>query len=340
MGFWGSLVSEVANAGSWLMQNAGNALKAANAVASAAGVATVDEDALSMNSNIFPKLAGDLRTAEKNLTAVIASLAPEPKPGDDYNVISGPLDLIGIWPEPSLTHEGQVTQPDISGDINKFLSLNGVRTTIGSIDIGSQLAASMFAPGSPANKVLGAELLANGGGVIPLSKFIASPGLGIDSLKENGIKITGKHVHYPIPLGNTGDNAWHSYTRLWVERDQSLDTWEEELKYLSIQPARSLQLDRPYNTTNVSAEWTGTLGAANIMKKSVDKMQKDETFTVQPPHMEGGSCFIYTFRTSVDIGPSAVLNAFSNAISSSLPKDGPNIPLMPRVKIENSTTFP
>jgi hypothetical protein len=334
MGFWNSILNGIADAGSWISNNSDSILNAVNVIAKAAGAVALDEASLAQDDNALPKLVANLTTAAGKLQQTAESLSPRPAPVKQGDPIHGPLHLPGVWPQPAIVAEGQAP-PDVGADVDKFLAINDLPTVLGTgtdaVDVGKLLAAQMFAPVSTTK---------NDG-----SPFVSPAPLLVDALATHGIRITGQHVYYPVPLGNPGTNdAWHSHTLLWVEQaPQFRENWAKQKRMLSVKPRPSgLAAGASYNTATVSAQWSGAKNVPMIMSQAVHAVQQltNPTFTYLPPAIIDGTKYTYQFQMSTDVGSAAVLGAFSNAIHGLLSPTGADpLPAMPVTKIESQGTI-
>lgn len=326
MGFWDSILSTAEDVTGWVSNNAGSILNAANAIAKVAGAAsfaeTVDDDGTTFVNTLCAHT--DSATAKVvNYTATTYP-APTPAPGD---TISGPYDLTGVWPNIAALANGQASAA-VASDVNKFLNKKLLPTSIGKgaseADIGKALAAQMITP--PATND-------------PTSTFFSPPTLTVDALNDHGIKITGCHGYYNIPL-STGDTAWHANTRLYVEtKSDFAEKWAARKKNWVLNRRQPLQDGQPFNETTVKAVWTSSVGSTDVMAAAVNKMPS--TYVLEPPASVDGINFTYQFQTTTDIGQGGVLAEFNTQISAALIAAGLSTTSMPTTQVtQQSTVIP
>ena len=180
------------------------------------------------DDNALPILHGHLETAATKLKAFAVDkfqappLPPFVKSGDFLR--KGPIDLEGFWPLPPSKNTPKIP-PAVSVDINRFLGLNRFPHTLGSdgnaVDVGEEIAKLMFAE------------------VVPeIDSDKEPPHVPFTLETGDGTVISGGHVYYRIPVGNSDQhNGWHSHLRLWmimpVKTQTELDNKKQRL---AIQP--------------------------------------------------------------------------------------------------------
>lgn len=323
MKFWDSILHTVEDSTGWLANNAGSILNAANAIATVAGAAKFEETVDDDGTNFVHTLCDQTESAANKVVAYTAASYPPPTPAPG-DTISGPYDLTGVWPNIAALANGEASAAVIS-DVNKFLNKNLLPTFIGTgvdeADIGQSLARQMITPPSGSDPT-----------------FLNPVPLVFDALASHGIKITGFHGYYTIPLG-TGDTAWHANTRLYVETNSRFDKkWAERKKSWALNRRPPLQDDQPYSATTVKAVWTSSVGATDVMTAAVNKMTSTSVYVLESSSVDGVN-FVYQFRTTIGIGPNAVLTEFNTQISSALKAAGLGITSMPTTWVTQFITI-
>lgn len=310
MGFWDSIVSGVEDAASWVGHNSDSILNVATTVAKAAGFLELNAAPFDEDDNAFIGIVTNMNKAATKLHEIATDMAPRPVSvtGD---TVEGPFDLTGVWPEPAVVEEGEAPAA-ICSDVAKFLALNDLPTALSSgrntVDIAQTLAAQLVAPAAKMAKAA--------------DPFIGPPALSFDASKH-GIKITGQHVYYKVPLGDQGGtNAWHSHTLLWVQKTPGFQKkWADEKKKMCVKAADSVDPGTPYNIATVKATWQDNAGVPQIMAKAVQAALESSNpkLTKEPGHLGCAWVYTYQFKTATGVGPAAVLQVFSNAINNNLP---------------------
>ena len=267
MGFWSSLVDGVANAGSWVVNNAGSIFSAVSTVAKVAGIVVTEEEIAAEGDNVVGTLHSVMDQAARKLKKKAkTSLKLTATASDQIRL--GPFDLSALWPT-TTTRDAPRVAPDLSADINRFLSLHKLPTVVGkgknTEDLGQLLANQMFAE-SNMHTLDEDSNIQN----IPVN------------IKLGDNMIQGTHVFYRIPLGNPGSNdeALHSHFRLAMTMPKT--TYEElrmEKRMLAIQLPKGIGIyqddkDSAYNAVTIAVSWTGTVGAPRIMKDAVERLIK------------------------------------------------------------------
>lgn len=329
MGFWDSLIHGAADVASWLGDNAGSIFKAVSTVAEAAGLVALEQSAFDEDNNCLHILTSTFDAAEQRMEKLIKHLAPAPIPATDSgNSVQG-YRLTGVWPAPSTDADG-LAQTDVSADVNRFLCLQDIPTEIDGVDVGKELAAQMFTASDVNSE--GLE-----------SPFKASLNLNFDAMRSLGFKVTGSHLYYQLPIGNTNDDAWHSYTQLWVEKTPSFhNNWQQRKKVLSVKPRMRVKTDSetPYNMTTLSIKWMGTENVGQTMANALNTMN-DSTIYYETPCIQDGTTYQCNFHSPVTVGPAAVKQAMNNAVCKAIPTIDPSVavPLMPDIQICSSKTI-
>ena len=334
MGFWGSLVSSAVDVGHWVANNSGSIAQAAGVVAKVAGLVLTEED-IAQDDNILATLAHSVERASSALSVFVKEEFPAPNASSESSAdprLSGPFDLSALWPEPTSTDSAKIP-PVISADVNKFLALNRLPNSLGKLsnatDIGASIAQQIFSNNR-------AKVLTQKNG----EDLISIP---INVEQKGGLKITGGHVYYRIPIGNPGDTAWHSQTRLWLQTPKKVaEEIEAERKELFVRPVNngtgSLK-GTSHNTVTISVTWTGARNVAQLMKKALDRVKDPVKY--QGPSVVDGTKFTYQFSTPTDVGPAEVVAKLSQCINEELPDvtDSHFLPRMPDVKIQSMRTL-
>ena len=335
MGFWSSLVDTAANVGDWVANNAGSIASAASTIAKVGGLVLAAED-ITQDDNILASLAEHIDRASGALAKLVKTEFPAPVVTSDSGApqVGGPFDLPALWPEPTSAASAQVP-PVISGDVNKFLALkripNSLGTNANATDVGQVVAQQIFSSDSEKT--------------VAHIQNINVKSIPVDVETAGGLKITGGHVFYEVPVGNSGDTAWHSHLRLWVQTPQSLaEEVQADRKALFVRPpvTNTTGSSQPTsrNAVTVSVLWTGSRNVAPLMKAALDGMD-DSSITYQGPSVVDGTKFTYQFTTPTDVGPAEVVAKLSQSINSVLPpaNDSNSLPRMPEVKIVHMRTL-
>jgi hypothetical protein len=117
-----------------------------------------------------------------------------------------------------------------------------------------------------------------------------------------------------------GTQAYHAHVLLKTAQPlKAKEAWMAKQRTLAIKlkprPARVGDLPTPYNMTVVSADWTSSVGADKIMSDAVNSLP-----AIYMPEKWGKQGQTYTFpiRTTTDIGPAAVSQAFQTAIGNAM----------------------
>lgn len=322
MAFWDSILHTVEDATGWLANNAGSILNAANAIATVAGAATFEETVDDDGTNFVHTLCANTESAAAKVVAYTETKYPAPTPTAPGNIVSGPYDLTGLWPNTVALANGEAS-PAVVSDVNKFLNKKLLPTCIGTgaaeTDIGQALAGQMITPPTSND-----------------STFASPPTLEVDAMADHGIKITGCHGYYTVPLGS-GDTAWHANTRLYVETNGSFhEKWAKRKKSWALNRQLRLQDGQPYNATTVKAVWTSSVGATDIMTAAIKNMPG--VYVLESPSSVDGINFTYQFQTTTDIGQGGVLTEFNTQISSALKAAGLSVSSMPTTGVTQQST--
>jgi hypothetical protein len=322
MGFWDSILHTAEDATGWVANNAGSIMNAASAIAKVAGAADFAEAVGDDGTDFVSTLCAHTDKAAAKVVAYTDSSFPTPVPASG-NTITGPYNLTGIWPNMAAMANGEASA-GVASDVNKFLNKSQLPTSLGKksakTDIGRMISAQMITPATQD----------------PTSTFWSPPPIKVDALADYGIKITGLHVYYPVPLG-TGDSAWHANTKLYVEKSPDFDKyWAERRKSWALPRREGLQDGQPYNMTTVTAVWTSSVDATDTMATAVQNMPT--AYILQPPASIDGINFTYQFQTTTDIGQGAVLAEFNAQIAAALKASDISVSSMPRTGVTQQST--
>jgi hypothetical protein len=323
MTFWDSILHTAEDVTGFIGNHAGSILNAANAIATVAGAAKFEETVDDDGTNFVNTICENTDSAAKKVVAYTAKTYPEPVPATG-NIVSGPYDLTGLWPNIVAQQNGEAPSA-VAADVNKFLNKNLLPTSLGTgtaeTDIGKSLANQMI--------------------TLPDSSDPTFSSLGplvVDAMADYGIKITGLHGYYPVPLG-TGDTAWHANTRLYVETHEPTfhKKWAERKKSWALTRRPRLDDGQPYNQTTVKAVWASTKGSSDVMKAAVANMPSN--YVLVPPSVSDGLTFTYQFQTTTDIGSGGVLTEFNTQITAALTAAGFSLTSMPQTWVTQQSTY-
>lgn len=337
MGFWDTIKSGISTGIGFLSDHAGDIATAAKVIGTVASVIIVEDDDFDTDdggSTVIPKLNSWLTTNEGQLTHAADMRIPQPS-ARQSDLVSK-LDLHAILPNPVTVFNGEAPA-SLSYDINKFLSLHNLPTTMGTgpgaIDLGQSIGQKMLA-----------DIQKDPQDMVPMpNKYFKQPPNFKIGPDQNGYTINGGHIYYPIPLDGhkDGDQAWHSILRLWpTVPDTAKKAWANrnaQLTPKTVRKLRSSNVAPPYNSTTVVAEWTTNPATApDIMAKAVSFM----TASINPAYdlnasAVAGQSYKYQFQTLPVVGPSAVLQTFEAAIRANL--SDPTS--MPGTEITNQDTI-
>ena len=181
MGFWDFAYTTAPEIGHYINQNAANVGHTATAM----GV-----PALSTGEKLFPHLVQEIEKAGADLKNKVDRDPDLQKPKETSK---GPYDLPAFWPAP----------PAYSSDINKFLTLNHLPTSVGegkdATDVGQEISKQIFNEGK--NLENDAKKFKN--------TFSVKD-------EKTGLDLQGGHVFYKLPVGKNGtDEGMLSHLRAW-----------------------------------------------------------------------------------------------------------------------------
>ena len=301
MGWFDAILDTAASGIGFLVNNAGDIAGAAGTIAKIVGSVLVEgeeDDTLATaaedGTSIIPKMQKNLIRNEKVMRQAAQILSAQHsqtqeqqgKDDDEANsTVVTQMDYTGILPNLAVVANGQAL-PSIDADINKLLALNDFPTTLLTstqvpIDVGAAVGAQMC---SNLTKV-DPHILPK-----PVNLLHAPPiSVGPD---EDGTMVTGEAVFYPIPTcgNNQGIDAYHAHVALTASMPlAAAQKWAKRKKDLAIAntgpriPKKDPNGDKivsPYNATTVSANWTTSIQAADIMSKAVKSM--DQKFKPEP----------------------------------------------------------
>ena len=189
MSFFGTLLTEAENIGEFVHHNAKDVGHTATAIGTAAK---------SEGEKTLPDLVQKIDKAGADLKDKVDRDPDLQKPKETS---SGPYDLAGLWPSPPSSRTPTVPT-SFGSDINKFLTLNKLQTTVGkgkdAIDVGEQIAQQIFSDNTIKND----------------EKHVKRT---FDIKDEStGYNLKGGHIFYKLPLGKNGvEEGLHSYLRAW-----------------------------------------------------------------------------------------------------------------------------
>jgi hypothetical protein len=322
MGVWDSIVGHASNIASWLGNNSGNIVSVISALAPFVAVASAEEaEEASQSTTLLQELYHRLGLAGKALEKYIRSHIDPPTKSVAYDGptvhTSGPFDLVGMWINPVTVDNGNAPL-DATADIATFLDLHKLPLSVTykdqELNLAQSIGQKLFAEPDPS-------------AADPELPIVSPPAFDLDLLKETGIRITGRHAYYTLPIGNGGSSdTWHGHVRLYAQKTPEFVQKEAE-RAAALEATLKVTVDPPasiYNSTTLTATWyESTLGIRNIMEKAVKAMAPGTpgaTFTLADPGHGVGNSFTYTFWTKPEVGPAAVASALSSNVRDLTPK--------------------
>ena len=98
--------------------------------------------------------------------------------------------------------------------------------------------------------------------------------------------------------------------------------------------------DSPFNVATVKATWQSQDGVPEIMAQAVRAVQEipSPKFTKVPAAANCASDPVYQFKTTVDVGPAAVSQAFQNAFDNAVPPGSGKLTAKPVTKLTQYNT--
>jgi hypothetical protein len=301
-----SFINSVADSGIWLIRNADDIRKVANVIAKATGSAT-SKAGTAPTANQLPVIYAGLTNAAEILKQIMDKVLPE-----DPSATSGEAgqsttqfaDLTGLWVFPSVSGSG-LPGRTLYADIVNFMAMNGLQTIIGDssneLDIAREVAGAVFSVAPQSQATTDPST-----GIITLPFDVNAPGQGID--------IHGVHVFYTIPLGfEQEDIAWQSHLRLKFSQTQKAIAVSEDKK-MSMAFTKANDPAPPYNTTTIAVEWMSGVGT-ETMSKVQNAVAGHQGYTIISCSFSS-IIYYYTVFTTIDIGPLAVAQAFTDAIQA------------------------
>ncbi|MCJ1459600.1 hypothetical protein MMC28_009979 [Mycoblastus sanguinarius] len=333
MGFWDTLLHGAADIANHVIKNAGSIAEVVKTITEMTGATYFEADD---DPNMLHKLFHGFVAADNHLLNLVKEDKDLQAPSDSRirdgkASLSGPYDLSALWPSPP-SQIAPRPPPIVSADINKFLTLSGLPTSLGhgdgTTDIGLSIAQDMFSDSELSS--------GSSGGLTDKKNFTIKT--------KEGYEIHGGHHFYKIPLGNPGtDVAWHSVLRLWT-----VTPHETEANFAAVRKALSIKrapvkptAEKSYNSTKVAVKWTGSNHVESLTKTAINNMTQENGLITYQNFSYDGTKITAEFQSPTTIGPAEIASAFSTAISKVIPKTTTNnqLPQMPQVTIENMTTY-
>ena len=299
----GSLINSTSDCCIWLIRNADDIREVVTAIKNVIGSTSAKQNG-NIVGNLLPIIFKGLNGAAAQLTEIVDKVLPLASV-DAEDSTTTYADLAGIWKYPTLAQSG-FTGCAFYADIVNFMALHDLPTTVGD---------SSNEPFDLANAVAGQIF-----GVLAQTHATTDPSTGITilpfdvSVPAHGIDIHGAHVYYPIPLGQS--QAWHSHLRLKFIRTQKvIETSEDKKKIMAL--TMTNKPIPPYNTTTIAVEWMSGVGTEAIMSNVQTKVASLRGYTIVASSFTDIN-YYFTVFTTIDIGPLAVAQAFSDALEANI----------------------
>ena len=322
MAWWDFIVDTAGAIGGFVVDHAPDILNAA---------ITIGSLIRSPTENILPDLVQAVENAQEKLKDLV-ELDPDLQRPESKETVSGPFDLVALWPSPPASNS-PVVPPLVSSDINKFLTLNGVTTFLGegkdAIDVGQHIAQQIFSTSK--------------GKMIPLGDNKHYKELFDIKNLETGDEIKGGHIFYKIPLGNEGlDDAYHSHLRVWdvVPEGSRAHSRHEKNGLTAPKPAKDLSISGSYNSTTLSVVWTLSGAVVALMPKAVDRLlaQYGDKLQLKVTSATGDG-YSYQFWSEPEIGPGELASGLSGAIKAEISDSKGTLTQLPQVTITQKATY-
>ena len=330
MGFFDTILHSVPNILDWTLKIAGHIPSVVEAITKILPHSTVfdpeDEDT---DPNMLVKLNNNFEAATRHLQKTVEGDASfKPPKGDTTTKVDGPYDLLALWPSPA-TQDGKLP-PAVSADINKFLTLHKLPTSLGSAgDLGAEIAKGMFDRTG--------------------TSFATETGLRKKTFQvlnsDPKYEIHGGHMFYKIPLGNPGsDEAWHSMLRVYTTEPENTEAQYATAKKLPKIKQRPFELaagETAYCLTKISAKFTGANDSVHkLMRDAIQEVVKGSANKITFKNWaHDGTNFTIEFQCPTTVGPGEIACSLSSAIGKHLPKSNNNLPQMPQVEVVSTTTY-